>query len=264
MKRFEFQLNKNDRNTGWYYLPDTFDRPIPVIVYCHGWGGSRNISDSVRPLRKVALSYGIAFVSFDFFSCGTMKDRKFTTYERWVQNLSDIFDWLEQQEWADTDKIGCFAHSSGTTAAFRFTAQDCRPAFLISVASCITPQIDMERGGVCKVLAQQTEALVNGGTAEMFDQKFPLSFFQDTIINAPMFCLNQIKCPVFFLQGGSDNPYRRADAFLGYLLMNKSGITAKYLELSGGDHCLNGVEKQYCSEVINWLKEIQILPSGAK
>lgn len=264
MKRYDFQLENNDNNSGWYYLPDQYETPMPVMVHCHGWGGSRAISDSVRPLRKAVLAQKMAFVTFDFYSCGTMKDKEFTTYERWVQNLSDMFDWIEEQEWADKDKIGCFAHSSGTIAALRFAARDKRPAFVISAASCITPQIDMERGGAGKVLAQHCETLLRGGSADMFGQQFPLPFFQDTIAHAPMFYLNQITCPVFFLQGGNDNPYRRADAFLGHLLMEHAGLQNKYLELPGGDHCLNGVEKQYCPEVIHWLNEIQILFSDVK
>ena len=68
MKRYDFQLENNDNNSGWYYLPDQYETPMPVMVHCHGWGGSRAISDSVRPLRKAVLAQKMAFVTFDFYS----------------------------------------------------------------------------------------------------------------------------------------------------------------------------------------------------
>ena len=68
MKRYDFQLENNDNNSGWYYLPDQYETPMPVMVHCHGWGGSRAISDSVRPLRKAVLAQKMAFVPLTFIA----------------------------------------------------------------------------------------------------------------------------------------------------------------------------------------------------
>lgn len=44
MKIFPFKLDTGDRNAGTAYLPDTATGPLPVVIYCHGWGGSQKLT----------------------------------------------------------------------------------------------------------------------------------------------------------------------------------------------------------------------------
>jgi len=260
---FQFSLNNPDKNVGTVYLPTSDCLNIPVIIYCHGWGGSRQLNPSTNLLmQKVTSSRKAGFVTFDFFGCGeTGGDYTQMTYSRWKDNLSDIVDWVTKQSWANKERIGFFAISSGTTAALRL-AMECKGlAFIISVATCISTHIGMSTGGPGKIFADHIESLMNGGTAELFGVSFGIDFFKDTISNAPIMRMNDIKCPVFFLQGEADNPFRRSDAKMGFEFMQKTNQPAKYKEIKGGDHALDNRPEECVASVMNWLGEIAVIDS---
>jgi len=66
----------------------------------------------------------------------------------------------------------------------------------------------------------------------------------------------EIQCPVLFLQGGDDNPWRCADARLGYDLMKRNGLPATHIEIPGGDHGLDNVFEQAVCHSFDWLTTI--------
>lgn len=154
---------------------------------------------------------------------------------------------------------GCFSISSGTTAAIRFAQNTDKPAFIISVATAISTHIAMGSGGPCKVMMDNLEILMNGGTAELFGVQFPMEFLRDEIQNTAIYSMDKIKCPVFFLQGADDNKWRISDAKFGYNLMFENGQNAKHFVVDGGDHGLNECSEICAEKSIEWLKEINII-----
>jgi pimeloyl-ACP methyl ester carboxylesterase len=265
MREFNFQIEKGDKNIGTVYLPVAFEGKIPVVIYCHGWAGTRLLNPSTKSLCFALIESSAALVTFDFWGCGdTGGNYSDMSYGRWTSNLKDILEWISHQEWADCNKIGCFGISSGTTPALRLAETGSKLAFVVSVATCLGSFIDMPNGPG-KVLIDKWDALTNDETANIFEIPFKLDFFKDAVERAPVYDIRSIKCPVFFLQGKSDNVRRRSDAWIGSQLMQKYGLRVKYLEMEGGDHGLDNLPDQCAQEVIEWLKEIQILPisSGA-
>ena len=73
----------------------------------------------------------------------------------------------------------------------------------------------MKTGGPAKWLVDNMQLLLSGGTFKDFN----LEFLADTVSNAPIYTVQQIKCPTLFLQGKADNLYRCADAKMAYDLM---------------------------------------------
>ena len=67
--------------------------------------------------------------------------------------------------------------------------------------------------------------------------------------------------PVLFLQGVTDNPYRRADAFTAHELMKLADPETKSarIEFEEGDYCLYNVSDRAIDEIFNWLKDINII-----
>ncbi|MDB6170182.1 MAG: X-Pro dipeptidyl-peptidase family [Verrucomicrobia bacterium] len=188
------------------YLPEGSRGRLPVMVYCHGWGGSQKLPPVMERLQPKLEAAGTALLSFDFFGCGeTGGSYSEMTYGRWHRNLADIFAWLAAQAWADPTRAGCFAISSGTTAMMRFASEARAPAYAISVASCLGAFIGMPNPPG-RILVEHLDSLVAGKTAELFGTQFGLEFFRDFLSAAPIYTLNSITCPVFFLQGGADNP----------------------------------------------------------
>lgn len=256
----EFVVPIGDRVKGRIYRPNKELKPIPVIIFCHGWASDRTFNPSTAALCEEALQKNVAMVAFDFFGCGeTGGDYGQMSYGRWKDNLATVVDWLEEQPWVDSSKIGCFAISSGTTVAIRLAQEDERLAYVISVATCISTHINMGTGGPTKQLMAHMDELKQGGTAELFKQQFKLDFFLDTVGEAPVLNLDQIKCPVYFLQGGSDNVFRRTDAQIGYEMMQYYQLETDYDVIEGGDHGLGNVPKECTKHVMGWLDKMGMI-----
>ena len=252
MQTISFRLETGDKNYGEVYLPDAFSGKLPVMIYCYGWGGNRQLTwpgEDVQRDRAVAANF--AFVAFDFFARGdTGGDPGLVTYGRWKDNIADVFDWCAKQPFADKKKIGCYASSSGSMAALRFAAENPDIAFIISVGTAINLL------WMAKVLADNAAALVAGEKREFLGQNFGIEFFVDGISHAPCYTMNQIQCPVLFLQGLADNPHRRNDARLGYDLMRQKNLPATYIEFPGGTHGLENVIDEAMDHTFSWLSTI--------
>ena len=256
MFTYDFKLPTGDFNVGTVYLPRENIVNIPIIIYCHGWGGKRQLWTPTQALCDNAMNEGIALVTFDFFGCGeTGGDYRDMTYSRWKNNLSEIVSWVETQPFADKTKIGCYAFSSGSTAALRMAAEDQRLAFIISVGTCISTHYGMGSGGPAKLLADNMEKLLSDGTANIFGVDFGIDFFTDSISNAPIHTMHKISCPVLFLQGTADNTFRCADAKMGYdlTIQNRSNTKTAYMPLDGGEHELDNIAEEAMKYAFNWL-----------
>jgi len=251
---YDFKLPTGDLNVGTVYLPNETAVDIPVIIYCHGWGGRRQLWTPTKTLCDRAMKEGIAFVTFDFFGCGeTGGENNQMTYTRWKSNLSEIVSWVLLQPFSNKNKIGCYAFSSGSTAALRLAAEDDRIKFLVSVGTCISTHIFMRTGGPSKWLADNLQLLMSGGTFK----DFKLDFLMDTISNAPIHTMDKIQCPVLFLQGTADNTFRCADAKMAFdLISQKNPALPTYISLEGGTHELDNMADEAINIVFEWLMPI--------
>jgi dipeptidyl aminopeptidase/acylaminoacyl peptidase len=71
--------------------------------------------------------------------------------------------------------------------------------------------------------------------------------------------LPNIECPVLFLQGLKDNPYRCADAKMAYSIMKNNNLPAVYIELPDGNHGLDNVSDEAIGHIFNWFSVYTIL-----
>jgi acetyl esterase/lipase len=135
----------------------------------------------------------------------------------------------------------------------RVASEDQNPAFIVSTATFIT-----YLGYSLVTFARNIDELARGGRAETLGVNVPISFYLDMIRNAPVHTLDRVRCPVFFLTGGKDNPFRKADALIGYEKMKEAGLPVKQLTIPEGDHGLDTTPETAALEVIEWLKEIGV------
>ena len=259
MTSFDFQLKTGDHNVGTVYLPSESANNIPVIIYCHGWGGRRQLWTPTEALCDRAISEGIALVTFDFYGCGdTGGDYRHMTYARWKDNLSEIVSWVASQPFSNKEQIGCYAFSSGSTAALRLATEDQRIAFIITIGACISVHYGMGGGGPAKLFVDNLDSLLSGGHASIFGVNFGMEFFTDAISNAPIYSMNKVKCPVLFLQGTDDNTFRCADAKIAYdlMMLSKAHNKTAYIPLEGGTHELDNMPGEAMNHLFSWLMPI--------
>ncbi len=259
MREFTFRLDGGDRNVGIAYVPEAANGSGPVLVYCHGYAGSKKLSPFTTELLLRAEEAGLAVVLFDLFGCGeTGGSLDDMTYGRWAQNTSDVVDYVATQPWADAARIGAVGVSSGSLAALRAALDTGRLAFVASIATCITVHVGMPADSPTRVLAEELETLVAGGRATYFGADVPLDFYRDYILEAPVYRLGEIGCPVLFLQGAEDNIWRRSDAWIGHQLLLRAGKETRHREIEGGDHNLDSGRQEALGELIDWLRQIGI------
>ncbi|MCL2508173.1 MAG: hypothetical protein FWF05_03235 [Oscillospiraceae bacterium] len=261
MQTIDFRLDAGDKNYGTAYVPDNPAGRMPVILYCHGggMGCNGNIGGAFEKMRDRAIGQGMSFVTFDCFAGGkTGGDYGKMTYARWVQNASDVLDWIRTQDFADAARMGLIGYSCGSTVGLRLAAQDARVRFLCCVGACVTVHVGMGGGGAAKCFCDNLDALLSGERRNLFGVDFEKDFFIDDICNAPVHALHdgKVTCPTLFLQGLKDNAYRCSDARLGYDLMRRKGLSAKLIEYPDGDHGLWDVAEQAVNDLFYWLDEI--------
>ena len=262
MQTIEFRLASGDKNVGEVYLPNEPVGKLPVFIRCHGGGNGCDswLNDAGVAMRDRALAENMAFVTFDCFAAGkTGGDYGKMTYARWVQNLSDVIDWVAAQDFADPERICMIGYSCGSTVALRAAAQDSRIKAVCSIATCATVHIGMwGQGGAAKCFVDNLDALQAGKRVALFGVEFEQAFFIDDISNAPVHALleEKVTCPVLFLQGLKDNVFRCSDARLAYDIMQRAGLPGKLIEYPEGGHGLSEVAEQVTNDLFSWLSEI--------
>jgi dipeptidyl aminopeptidase/acylaminoacyl peptidase len=259
-----FQLAGGDRNVGTVYLPEERPAPMPVLIVCFGGTSVRQLYPFTVELCARLTAAGAAVVTFDFYGWGeTGGDPSGWTYGRWAANLADVCTYVSAQAWADAGRIGALGISAGSTAVLRCAIDTRKLAAGISIATFLGHYVSMP-DGPAKQLIDHLDTLLAGGTVASkgrgsFVYHFGIDHFKDAIGGAPIYRLHTITCPIFFLQGGADNIYRRSDARLGYELLRSHGLPASYREIEAGDHVLGNVPHEGADAVLAWLREIAFL-----
>jgi pimeloyl-ACP methyl ester carboxylesterase len=104
-------------------------------------------------------------------------------------------------------------------------------------------------------------AAIDGPSASPAARSVCDRFFRDFVAHAPIYDVHEIACPVLFLQGTEDNPFRRSDAWLGYQLRLGAGVPVTHVEIEGGDHGLGSRATESTAVAVSWLRAEHISQS---
>lgn len=95
------------------YLPAGRDA-VPLVVFCHGFTGNRQLDGHYLPMAQQLAAKGIASVSLDFPGNGESTE-EFESYT--IQHMQDditcVIDYMCQHYKIAEDKIGILGHSMG-------------------------------------------------------------------------------------------------------------------------------------------------------
>jgi pimeloyl-ACP methyl ester carboxylesterase len=247
-----FRLPDGDHNIGRIYRPDTPSGSTGAMILCHGGPGGRQC----RPEEIHAWDLGPSWiiVTFDNYACGeTGGSDAEMTFDRWGKNTAAVYAFVQRLPGVEAQRVGLIGISSGSEAALRCAISYETPAFIVSIATCASPNYG---NWPAEMLCRELEALQRGETRDCCGHQFPLAFFLDAVGRAPLYRIGEVKCPVFFLQGQADNAKRRGDAMMAYAYMMEAGRRCKHLEIPGGDHGLDNVADQRREAIQGWMREI--------
>ena len=190
-------------------------------------------------------------VTFDNYACGeTGGSDAEITFDRWGKDIAAVYRFVQCLPGTDWRRVGLIGISSGSEAALRCAISYETPAFIVSIATCVSPNYG---NWPAEVLCRELDALQRGETARLLRASVSLKFFLDAVGRAPIYRIGEVKCPVFFLQGQADNAKRRGDALMGYEYMKKAGLRCKHLEIPAGNHGLDNVVDQRSKAIRSWL-----------
>jgi len=251
----EFRLPDGDHNVGRIYVPEAIRSPAGAIIICHGGPGGRQF-DPLEADRWL-LNPPWVVVSFDNYACGlTGGHDPEMTFDRWGRDTADVYRFVKSLPEVNPSRVGLIGISSGSEAALRCAIDYATPAFIVSIATCASPNYG---NWPAQILCQDLEALQKGETRDCCGLPFKLGFFRDAVGHAPIYNIHKIECPVFFLQGGQDNAKRRGDALMALEYMTNANRKCKHKEILGGDHGLDNVVDIRRAEIQNWLYEIGMI-----
>lgn len=113
-------------------LPKVAARPLPVVVYQHGSGGS--LMNDGKALRQMA-EMGLAAVALEYHQTNEAAgDAQFAALNHYLQH----------QKWADTNAIAWVGFSLGAQRTLRFALKhpEAQPKLLIRIAGGWVPELD--------------------------------------------------------------------------------------------------------------------------
>jgi pimeloyl-ACP methyl ester carboxylesterase len=255
MKFETFRLPDGDRNSGRIYRPQKPSESAGALIICHGGPGGRQCDPESIATWDIDPAWTI--LTFDNYACGdTGGSDAEMTFDRWGRNTADIYRFARNLSGVNPQRVGLIGISSGSEAALRCAISYETPAFIVSIATCSSPNYC---NWPAEVLCHELAALQRGETRDCCGFQFPLGFFLDAVGNAPIYRIGEITCPVLFLQGTADNAKRRGDALMGHEYMQRANRRSWHVEIPGGNHDIDNLVEQRAAAIRTWLQEISLL-----
>lgn len=239
--RFEYRVGRIPVTA---YMPKEYSGMLSALIVCHGWNGSRRLWRLPERIKNKLLGRGMAVFSADLYGCGESDGNiSDMTYALWAEDVSGVIAFVRSMPYIDTQKVGLFGFSSGSTAAFRCALDHDRPSFIVSVATCVSANIGMSEGG-------PFEFPEEGEMRRFMGTDIGCAFFEDCVSNAPITRLHEVTAPTLILQGLADNEYRISDAAAAERLL-PCAVLRTYPE---GTHSLDNCATAAANDVIAWLE----------
>lgn len=104
--------------SGTAYIPQG-EAPFPTVLLLHGFGSSKDeVGNMYKDLAAKLGEAGIASLRIDFAGFGKSDgDTGATTVDGQIADAETAYNWLAEQEWVDTEKIGVQGFSLGGAVA---------------------------------------------------------------------------------------------------------------------------------------------------
>lgn len=207
-------------------LPEGNDR-FPVLINVHGFSGNKCGYKNLHVQMARALEKdGVACVRFDMYgngeSDGEFSDMTFTSL---VNDTEDIYHWVQQQPWADAERIILSGQSMGGYVA-ACAAPKVQPWKL--VLQC--PGAGMWNGALERVLAMEEKGIY---WADVEGLRFSTEFNKDLHQYEPYSTAKGYAGPVLLLRGSED---QLVDEKTCEKYVEVYGDACTFVEIAGGNH----------------------------
>lgn len=107
-------------------IPVSWYRPenvpgAPLVVFCHGFTGSRTVNDHFAPLARELAEHGVASIALDFPGQGDNAEPSTAyTLSNCAADIDACIDWMGAQQGIDTQRVALVGHSMGGRIATEY------------------------------------------------------------------------------------------------------------------------------------------------
>lgn len=183
---------------GWLIA---LDRPAPLVVIVHGWGGN---AGHMLPLAPLFHHAGLHVLLIDARNHGRSDGDNFSSMPRFAEDVDHAVDWAARELGGHCGKRVLLGHSVGGGAVLLAASRHTDIAAVISIASFAHPADMMRR----QLRAHGVPALLVGAILTYIE--WVIGYRYDDI--APVHTVCRTGCPVLLVHGTHDTTVPVADA----------------------------------------------------
>lgn len=225
--------------SGTLIVPENATTNIPSVVFYHGMP-SASKPRYVERAKKLA-EQGIAALAFDFRGCGESDgELGEISMVQWLEDALLAYDYLTQQSFVDTNRIGISGKSFGGYMA-ALVSEKRPPKSMVLHAPAVYPDEWFDKPySTDDEVAQKREAYRNS---------------TDALNNKAIEAIKKYANPLLVIGSELDDICPKP-VVEGYF--NSAGSTQKEIRwIKGGDHALHNEKhnEEYTKRMVDWFKE---------
>jgi len=232
------------------HLPSSDAGPFPVVILCHGLGGSK-VGRFRYPIQlsEHLAKNGIASIRFDFRGNGDSEGSFVeTTPESCVEDLKSIIKWVSEEALFDTSRLGLFGRSFGGVVSLLCAAENPKAISALAVQS---PPFAFE----LYCINQPSHIKIEEG-AFFFEQEKMSQAFVDQISRLKMTSIMEglHSIPFLHIGAGKDNVVHPDHAKEYEGVRKETKAPTQFTLLPEADHNLSNISDRQTAlkESSNW------------
>jgi hypothetical protein len=229
---------------GRVYRP-VADGAYPAAAICHGYIGNTKNMDIAEDL---AMNGVVALV---FYYQGAWGSGGTFSLTGLAPSARDAIDWLRQQHYVDTDRVGLVGHSLGAVpVAQRLNVDDrLRAGVFIAPAADLTP---LATGDSAEIFILNYIVQAEGKLVGLTEERLRADLGVLLSEQNPIKLIGSVRAPVMIVVGSDDEVILPDSCRRLYDAANEP---KKFVLIKGADHDFAAHRAPLTAEVLGWLRE---------
>ena len=218
---FKVRTPHHGKAEGMVILPKMAPRPLAVVVYLHGSGGT--LLGSGNDLRQMA-EMGLAAIGMEYNQ---------TNEAAFAEQFAALQDWVRKQKWADPNQVAWVGYSLGAQRQLSFTLQhpERQPRLLVRLAGGWVPELESKPLTPSLSPSDGERESVRTGDGNLLST----TNNQSATLHQTS---NTLPRTVFLLHGENDTVFPVAEARRAAAALQTNGFQVSLWALPGQSHSL--------------------------
>jgi len=251
MERPTVFKNRNGKQLiGILHLPNNNRGKFPLVIFCHGFGGTKTKMKYVR-LARALEKKGIASLRFDFEGCGDSEgDFEKITAEREVLDLTSAVNCILRQKNINKNKIAFLGNSFGALVCLIYITRNNFPAKAIVF---LTPALNQKELFSIWYTKSDLRKWQKRGYIIHKEDKIGMAYLKENEKKDYSKLFSKIRTPILIIHGKKDEtvPLKLSKE------LAKKYKNIKLISFPKADHKFEDyyIQERLVRKTVNWFKE---------